>query len=213
MNQAHRLEASYPYFPLSDRVIYITRGFQAEEVDAGLILPEWLEALEQVAELTLDERYEIRNPHTEKVERYIERGRSRCISSGGQPEWFSYMPRHISATVAKKLPSIRLFDRFEKVLSAVGRNPSLRAWREYVKGNRYLRLEEKVTIEGKSLSVPGRAVTLSKSGGAIVFRPSAIFIYFGDSPYETETPDHVFLAVARKIAGLLKAEVNTKGFL
>jgi len=213
MNSINIIEGTYPYFPLSDRVIYVTRGFQAEARDAGLTLSEWLDARTQVPGLTVDEHCETRNPHTEMVEKWIERGRTRCISSGGQPGWFSYMSRHISATVAKKLPSIRLFDRFEKVLTAVGRNPSLSAWREYVSGNRYLRLEETVTMAGISVTVPGRAVTLSKSGGAIVFRPAAVFIYFGDSPYEAETPDPAFLTAARKIAEHLGATVNTKGFL
>ena len=213
MKQVNEREGSYPFFPLADRVIYITRGFHAEEGDAGLTLPEWLEALERVDELTLDERFEIRNPHTEKIEKWIERGRTRCISSDGQPGWFCYLPRHISATVRKRLPSVRLLDRYIKVLEVVGKSPSLGEWREYVKGNRYLRLEEKFMMEGKSVSAPGKAVTLAKSGGVILFRPSAIFIYFGHSPYETETPDPVFLAVARKVAGLLKAEVITEGFM
>jgi len=213
MNPVKEREGSYPFFPLADRIIYITRGFEAEEGDEGLTLPEWLVALDQVDELTLDERFEIRNPHTEKIEKWIERGRTRCISSEGRPGWFCYMPRHISATVAKRLPSVRMLGRYNKVLEVVGKSPSLSEWREYVKENPYLRLDEKFMMEGKSVSAPGWAVTLAKSGGVILFRPSAIFIYFGHSPYETETPDPAFLAVARKIARLLKAEVITEGFL
>ena len=89
------LKGSYPFFPLSDRVIYITRGFQAEERNLGLPLREWLEALEQVTELTLAERYEIRNPHTQKVEKWTFSLRSRnpgsdvsccCTKDSGTPE-------------------------------------------------------------------------------------------------------------------------------
>jgi hypothetical protein len=160
----------------------------------------------------LDQRYEIRNPHTEKIEAWKVRGRARCVSSNGQPEWFSYMPRHISATIAKKLPSMRLLGRFEKALAAVGKNPSLNAWREYVAANRYLCLEESFTMAGKTVSVPGRAVTTAKSGGPIVFRPSAVFTYFGPSPYESQTPDPVLFNVAEKIARLLDANVVTRGF-
>jgi hypothetical protein len=213
MNPATAMEGSYPYYSLSDRVIYITRGFRAEADGTGLTLADWLDTLEQMDELIPDERCEIRNPHTEKTEVWNERGRARCVSSSGQPGWFSFMPRHISATVAKKLPSVRLIDRFEKILKTVGRNPSLDAWRDYVKKNRYLRLSETAAVGGKAVCFPGRAVTLAKSGGIIAFRPSAIFIYYGPSPLTRDTPDPVFLAVAQKAARLLRAKVNTKGFL
>jgi len=212
MSRIHRVEGSYPYYALSDRALYVTRGAKAEEDETGITLEEWLAVLGRLDELTLDERYEIKNPHTEEVETWIERGRARCLSSDGEPGWFSYMPRHLSNIVAKRLPSIRLMSRFEKVLKAVGGNPSLSVWREHVRGNRYLRLEERWTRDGKPVYLPGRAVTLAKSGGTILFLPSAVFVYFSPAPYEGEAPDSVFLAVSRRIARLLKARVVAQEF-
>jgi hypothetical protein len=212
MNAVHTIEGSYPYFKLTNRVVYITRGFEAEEHRRGLALSEWLEVIGGIAALTPDERYEIRNPHTEEILKYRERGRARCLSSTGQPQWFSYMPRHISANAGQRLPSLRLMDRFEKVVAAVGRHPSLGEWRDYVTASRYLNLAEHVTVGKSTVPLPGRTVTVAKSGGVIVFRPSSVFIYFGPSPYTTETPDAAFLEVSKEIAGRIDAEVITEGF-
>lgn len=211
--ETHLQTGSYPYFRLARKAIYVTRGFEAEADDTGILLSEWLDVREKIPELSVDEAYEIRNPHTDTVEKWIQRGRTRLQASDGRHGWFSYMPRHISAQAGGKLPGVRLLNRFEKARAEAGGNPSLSEWREYVSSNRYLRLEETLTCRGKTISIPGRAVTVSKSGGAIVFRPSAAFIYFGPPPYKNEEPDPVFLDVSHKIAGLLHAGVNTDGFL
>lgn len=198
---------SWPYYQLADRVVYVTRGLAAERREEGIELDEWRAVIAAEDVLSLEETYEITNPHTELVETWREPGRARCLASDGSPVFFGYMPRHVTAITDKKLPSIRLSSRLDKIKEELGAHPPLEAWRGYVEESRYLDPAEVWEEDGKTRRRPGRAVTKAKSGGLLIYRPSAVWAYYGPSPYEAQKPDKNVLAVARRVAGALGARV------
>lgn len=173
------LAGGYPYYQDIEWAFFVTRGLSAELEERGISLEEWRALVAADPVLVLDEVYDQLNIDRGVHELWRETGRASWREHEADAEHLHFMPGHITAITAHRLPNPMLSTRFGAAAAKLGTTPTLRDWRAYVEQSKVLRLEEEQTIGGEKRRLLGYALTTARSGGSIRYVPASIWIYAG----------------------------------
>jgi len=196
-----------PSFQIADDVFYITRGRKESMQQPPLTYGEWLKAVNNFSQLSLDETYLQQNIHLEKDELCWEQGRTRWeICPNNQPEWLHYSLAGIDYLHEQVFKGGKQHDRYQQIRRNLKDNPSLKDWCDYVENDPWMVLDDKSNI-----IEPGRALWLNRKGETkYVFRymPSSVWIHTG---WDTETSHNLYknkrLKLCKKLADFLACEL------